>query len=170
MLTFVRVVPAAANSAAPAGRVWLGFEKRCVSRQRVRLEDGAEAGLILPRGTWLRDGDLLEAEDGLTMEVRASLEELSEVRCPDALSMARAAYHLGNRHAPVMLAQGAVKYPADPVLDRMLAGMGLAVRRVMEPFQPESGAYDFTLADARMSLLSSVPVILKPNAASGCSL
>ena len=161
MLTFVRVAPAAANSAAPEGRVWLSFEKRCVSRQRVRMENGVDVGLILPRGTRLKDGDLLLSEDGRVVQVRASLEELSDVLCPDSLTMAQVAYHLGNRHACIMLDGGSVKYPADSVLDQMVTGMGIAVRRVMEPFQPESGAYDFTPVDARISLLSTPPAILR---------
>lgn len=161
MLTLVRVAPAAANSAAPVGRIWLSFEKRCVSRQRTAMEDGTEVGLILPRGTRLKDGDLLLSEDGLLVQVRASLEELSAVLCPDPLTMTRVAYHLGNRHACIMLGEESVKYPADSVLDQMVTGMGIAVRRVMEPFHPESGAYDFTPVDARISLLSTPPAILR---------
>ncbi len=145
----------------PEGWLCLSFEGRCVSRQRVRLEDGTEAALMLPRGTRLKDGDLLLAEDGWAVLVRAALEELSVADCPDALTQARAAYHLGNRHAAVMLEPGAVKYPADTVLDRMLTGMGMAVSRVREPFQPESGAYDFTAADARAALLSMPPVLVR---------
>jgi urease accessory protein len=131
------------------------------------MEDGVEVGLILPRGTRLKDGDVLLAEDGRSVQVRASLEELSVVLCPDALTMARVAYHLGNRHASIMLGEGSVKYPADSVLDQMITGMGMVVRRVREPFQPESGAYDFTPVDAQISLLSNPPTILKANRLGG---
>ena len=166
MLTFVRASPAAA-SAASEGMLWLSFEKRCVSRQRVRLENGVEAGLVLPRGTVLRDGDILESEEGRTALVRASLEELSLALCPDPLSTARVAYHLGNRHACVMLGEGAVRYLADHVLDQLVAGLGITVRRVREPFQPEAGAYGFTPADAMISLLSVPPALRRPETVPG---
>lgn len=161
MRTFVRVAPPAADIAVES-IVRLSFEKRCISRQRVRLEDGTEAGLLLPRGTRLKDGDLLSTDDGRTVLVRASLEALSVAVSPDPRTLAQVAYHLGNRHAAIMLEAGSVKYPADSVLDQMLAGMGIAVGRVMEPFQPESGAYDFTAADARASLLSTPPSLVRP--------
>lgn len=159
MTRFVRVVPAAATSAAPAGRIWLDHTRRCVSRQRVRLEDGREAGLILPRGTVLRDGDLVLSEDGQAAEITASPEELSEAACPDAVALARLAYHLGNRHAVVMIVGRGVRYPRDPVLDRMVLGLGHAVRHVSAPFEPESGAYEFTAADALIALRSTPPEI-----------
>lgn len=160
MRTFVRMA-ATAESPAPVGRVWLSYQGRCVSRQRVRLEDGTEAGLILPRGTRLKDGDVLIAGDGSAVLVRALREELSLAVCPTPRLQARVAYHLGNRHAAVMLEEAAVTYPADPVLDQMVTGMGVTVRRVMAPFQPESGAYDFTPGDALASLLSTPPAVLR---------
>lgn len=166
MLTFVRVSQASA-SVVPEGRLWLSFERRCLSRQRVRLEDGEEAGLFLPRGTVLRDGDILESPEGRAIRVLASLEELSLALCPDPLSTARVAYHLGNRHACVMLGEGSVRYPADHVLDQLVEGLGIAVQRVREPFQPEAGAYGFTPADAMISLLSSPPALRRAQAAPG---
>lgn len=166
MLTFVRLSPAS-GSAATEGMLWLSFEKRCVSRQRVRLETGEEAALLLPRGTVLRDGDILESQEGPAVLVRASLEELSLALCPDPLSTARVAYHLGNRHACVMLGEGSVRYPADHVLDQLVEGLGIPVRRVREPFQPEAGAYGFTPADAMISLLSAPPALRRPAPAPG---
>ena len=167
MTTFVRVVSAAATETAPEGRIWLDHARRCVSRQRVRLEDGREAGLILPRGTVLRDGDLVLSEDGQAARIKASPEELSETACPDALALARLAYHLGNRHAVLMLLPGAVRYPRDPVLDRMVRGLGHGVSHVSAPFEPESGAYEFTMADAVMALRSTPPEIRGGSAGPG---
>lgn len=167
MLTFVRVIPAGTNSAAPVGRIRLGFEKRCVSRQRVCMEDGIEAGLILPRGTVLKDGDVVLTEEGLAAEIKASREELSEAVCPDAQGVARLAYHLGNRHAVVMVGDGFIRYPRDPVLDRMTLGLGFTVNHVEAAFQPEAGAYGFTPGDAMISLLSKPVAIRKPGASSG---
>ncbi|MCV3310129.1 urease accessory protein UreE, partial [Leclercia adecarboxylata] len=44
--------------------VTLPIDVRVKSRARVVLDDGRDAGLILPRGLLLRGGDLLTSEDG----------------------------------------------------------------------------------------------------------
>jgi len=111
------------------------------SRQRVRLDSGREAGLLLPRGTILRDGDVLLAEDGSAVRVLAQEEPLSEVLFDDLAAMARACFHLGNRHVPLEIGPRRVRYIHDPVVDDMLRAMGFAPGATMGPFQPEPGAY-----------------------------
>lgn len=122
-------------------RLTLPFELRQKSRLRGRLDSGGEVGLILERGTVLRGGDLLEAADGRVVEVVAAPELLSVVAGTDALQLARAAYHLGNRHVAVQILAGSIRYLHDHVLDDMLLGMGLPVRVETLPFEPEGGAY-----------------------------
>jgi urease accessory protein len=75
------------------------------------------------------------------VQVRAAPETLSVADCRDPLLLARACYHLGNRHVPVCIRAERLSYPHDPVLDAMLRGLGLAVRVELGPFEPEPGAY-----------------------------
>jgi urease accessory protein len=105
------------------------------------LDDGREAGLFLPRGCNLRDGDCLIAEDGSAVQVRAAAETVSEVRCDDPLQLARACYHLGNRHVALQIEPGLLSYQHDHVLDEMVQGLGLSVCVKQAPFEPEPGAY-----------------------------
>ena len=125
----------------PATTLTLPLERRIRSRQRVVLDDGTEAGVFLQRGEVLRDGDLLGSEDGLVVRVRAAAEPVSEARCADPLLLARACYHLGNRHVPLQIGDGLVRYPHDHVLDDMLIGLGLRPSFTQAPFEPEPGAY-----------------------------
>ncbi len=125
----------------PATTLTLPLERRIRSRQRVVLDNGAEAGVFLERGQMLRDGDLLGSEDGLVVRVRAAAEPVSEVRCADPLLLARACYHLGNRHVPLQIGDRLVRYPHDHVLDDMLIGLGLQPSFTQAPFEPEPGAY-----------------------------
>ncbi|EGB14643.1 UreE urease accessory domain-containing protein [Pseudodesulfovibrio mercurii] len=131
--------------AAPDGRtddaLTLPHHLRARSRQRVRLDSGREAGLLLPRGTVLRDGDVLLAEDGCRVLVRADIEPLSEACFADGQAMAMACFHLGNRHVPLEIGLGRIRYIHDPVVDDMLRTMGFAVTALMGPFHPEAGAY-----------------------------
>ena len=119
----------------------LPFESRCKSRLRVKLESGEEVGLFLPRGTVLRGGNRLLANDGRVVEVVASAENLMEARSDDALLLARAAYHLGNRHVAVELRTTCVRFLSDHVLGAMVRGLGLPVFELRSPFEPEPGAY-----------------------------
>jgi urease accessory protein len=127
--------------ATPAATLTLRFEQRQKSRLRATLDDGAEAALMLPRGTVLRDGDLLRADSGLVIRVRAAAEGVSEVVSDDAVLLARACYHLGNRHVPLQIGAGFARYLHDHVLDEMVRGLGLAVQFAERPFEPEAGAY-----------------------------
>ncbi len=120
-------------------RLTLDFAARCRSRQRVRLASGREAGLNLPRGTVLRGGDVL-AGGGLVVRVEAAAETVSLARGP-ARELARAAYHLGNRHVAVEVGDGWLAWGHDHVLDAMVGGLGLAVTTAARPFEPEAGAY-----------------------------
>ena len=119
----------------------LPFELRQKSRLRTVVDSGEEIGLFLDRGTMLRGGDMLAADDGRIVGVRSADEDLQEARCADAESLARAAWHLGNRHAAVQVGDGWLRFVADDVLAAMLRGLGATVSSVRAPFEPEGGAY-----------------------------
>ena len=119
----------------------LPFEQRRKTRQRAVLVGGEEIWLFLDRNVVLHGGDYLLGEDGRVVSVVAAPEALMEVKTDDASALARAAYHLGNRHCPVEVGDGAVRFPSDHVLAEMLVGMGFAVTSLTAPFEPEAGAY-----------------------------
>lgn len=124
------------------GTVTLDVDSRIKSRLRVTLDDGREAGLMLERGHLLRGGELLADVDGSQLiRVLAAPETVSTVRCADPHLLARAAYHLGNRHVPLQIEPGLLRFQHDHVLDDMLRGLGLTVEAEQAPFEPEAGAY-----------------------------
>lgn len=124
------------------GVLSLPFEKRQKSRLRAQLESGDEVGLMLPRGTVLRGGDYLLADDGQVIQVKAEAEKTSKVISSDPLLLLRAAYHLGNRHVPLQVANECLRYLQDHVLDEMVRQLGLEVKNELAPFEPEKGAYE----------------------------
>ncbi len=124
------------------GTLTLTVEQRQRNRWRGRLDDGREIGLFLPRGRRpLSDGDHLTGPTGAIIMVRAADEDVSTVVCHEPLLLARAAYHLGNRHTRLQIGHGWLRYAVDPVLDAMIQGLGLAIRHHRSPFVPEPGAY-----------------------------
>jgi urease accessory protein len=75
------------------------------------------------------------------VRVVAADEALMEARCADATTLARCAFHLGNRHTPVEVREGVLRFAADEVLAGMLRGLGATVAAISAPFEPEAGAY-----------------------------
>ncbi len=134
-------VPRNAYALKIGGALRLPFDLRQKSRLRAQLESGEEVGVILPRGEVLRGGDLVVASDGRIVEVIAQPEPLLHVECETPVALARAAYHLGNRHVPVQVGDGFMRLAPDHVLEQMLVGLGARVQRVEAPFEPEAGAY-----------------------------
>ncbi len=124
-----------------APKLVLPFADRSKSRLRAVLDNGTDAALFLPRGTVLRGGDLLVAEDGTFIEVQAAAESVLEVRAQDPHALMRAAYHLGNRHTPVEIGRDYLRLEYDAVLADMLRRLGVQAERAELPFEPEAGAY-----------------------------
>ena len=124
-----------------AAELKLPFELRQKSRLRTRLVTGEEVGLFLEHGSILRGGDCLLAADGRVVMVVSADEDLMNAACANPTTLARAAYHLGNRHVPVQIGEGWLRFQADKVLGQMLAGLGVEVSTLSAPFEPEAGAY-----------------------------
>ena len=108
----------------------------------MKLDNGKEAVLVLKRGTVLHDNDLLLSTQQTVVKICAADELLSVVKSNDSLLIAKACYHLGNRHMPLQIETGRLCYLHDHVLDDMLRGLGLEVHQITVPFNPEPGAYD----------------------------
>jgi urease accessory protein len=118
-------------------------------RQKSRFETvdslGRSLGVFLSRGTVIRGGDVLVAEDGSLIQVNAEPQEVLRITActihGSPFDLTRAAYHLGNRHVPIELKPDHLKIEPDHVLAEMLRAMHMTVNTVHEAFEPEGGAY-----------------------------
>ncbi len=119
----------------------LPFESRQKARLHIQLDNGDEAGLFLPRGDVLRNGDQLQAESGEVVTIISANEDVSTVTSADPHLLMRASYHLGNRHVPLEIKPTYLRYQYDHVLNEMLQHMHIAVTQEYAPFEPEAGAY-----------------------------
>ena len=138
MLTFIQITQV---EHVIISTVTLSYEQRVKSRLKIKLDNGEPAGLFLPRGSILKNHDKIVAETGEVVEVRCENESVSTVFVTDPLLVARACYHLGNRHIALQIEVGFIRYQHDHVLDEMLAGLELTVICEEAPFEPETGAY-----------------------------
>jgi urease accessory protein len=149
MLTASKLVPSGKGLAAVllkrASSVALDWDIRQKSRFEATDSAGRNIGVFLPRGTVVRGGDVLVAEDGSLVRVQAAPQAVMVIRhCSQhgtPFDLTRAAYHLGNRHVPIELQPDHLKIEPDPVLADMLRRMHLIVTEETLGFEPESGAY-----------------------------
>ncbi len=128
-----------------AATIELDWDVRQKSRFDATDSQGRQIGVFLPRGTAVRGGDVLVAEDGSLVRVIAAPQPVLRITHCTAhgtpFDLTRAAYHLGNRHVPIELKPDHLKIEPDHVLADMLRSMHLIVVAVEEAFEPEGGAY-----------------------------
>ena len=128
-----------------ASTLELDWDTRQKSRFEASDSAGRSIGVFLPRGTVVRGGDVLVADDGSLVKVQAAPQTLLRITACTAhgspFDLTRAAYHLGNRHVPIELQPDHLKIEPDSVLADMLRSMHLIVNTVEEAFEPEGGAY-----------------------------
>jgi urease accessory protein len=149
MLSVNKLIPGGRGLAAVllkrAASVELDWDVRQKSRFDATDSTGRSLGVFLPRGSVVRGGDVLVAEDGSLIRVLAAPQAVLRVTaCAEhgsAVDLPRAAYHLGNRHVQLEVKPDHLQLEPDPVLADMLRAMHLIVREVSAPFEPEGGAY-----------------------------
>ena len=128
-----------------ASTITLDWDTRQKSRFDAADSAGRQLGVFLPRGTVVRGGDVLVAEDGSLVRVQAAPQAVLRITaCTEhgsPFDLTRAAYHLGNRHVPIELQPDHLKIEPDHVLADMLRAMHMTVVAVSESFEPENGAY-----------------------------
>jgi urease accessory protein len=128
-----------------ASSVSLDWDVRQKSRFETTDSLGRTLGVFLSRGTVIRGGDVLVAEDGSLIQVNAAPQEVLRITActihGSPFDLTRAAYHLGNRHVPIELKPDHLKIEPDHVLAEMLRAMHMTVNTVLEAFEPEGGAY-----------------------------
>ncbi|MEY5028726.1 MAG: Urease accessory protein UreE [Pseudomonadota bacterium] len=128
-----------------APSITLDWDTRQKSRFDATDSTGRQLGVFLPRGTVVRGGDVLVAEDGSLVRVQAAPQAVLRITfCAEhgtPFDLMRAAYHLGNRHVPIELKPDHLKIEPDHVLAELLQSMHMTVAEVQEPFEPEGGAY-----------------------------
>lgn len=148
MLVLTQRLPAPGDRAELPAEVFpeltllLTAEERVRSRHYFESLEGVPCSLQLPRGTVLRDGDVLLAASGERVRVVARPEPVVTVTAHTPLALLRAAYHLGNRHVPLEVAETYLRFSPDSVLQDMVEKMGLHLQLEERPFQPETGAYE----------------------------
>ncbi|HDZ82870.1 MAG TPA: urease accessory protein UreE [Roseobacter sp.] len=122
----------------PATTCELDYTERFLRRKRLTMVSGEHFIVDLAQTTSLDDGDALELDSGVLVQITAGVEELYKISGPD---LVRLAWHVGNRHTPCQINTDYLLIQADPVIGHMLEHLGAVVEPLTAPFTPEGGAY-----------------------------
>jgi urease accessory protein len=168
MISVSKIIPRGAGLAPVLVKRASTIELDWDTRQKSRFDGidslGHQLGVFLPRGTLVRGGDVLIAEDGSMVKVIAAAQTVLRVTACTShgspFDLTRAAYHLGNRHVPIELKPDHLKIEPDHVLADMLRAMHLIVNVVSEAFEPEGGAYS---AAGHAHAQVVIPIVAKPH-------
>jgi urease accessory protein len=126
---------------AAMDEITLDYDHRYRRRLRFASAAGTEILLDLREAIHIRGGDAMILETGGFIAVKAADEALLEITCADADTLARLAWHLGNRHLAVQFLPGRLRLLDDHVIAAMIPALGGTVKHIFAPFDPESGAY-----------------------------
>jgi len=119
----------------------LGWEERVQAHGRRRSDAGVEFGLALPRGSVLRAGDcfVLDEARAIVMVVERP-EPVFVIEPRSAAEWALYAYHIGNRHQPVMITDRSIVCPDVPGVEQLLHQQQIPYTRSLLPFTPATSA------------------------------
>jgi len=141
MKIFTTILETALPSGTQSETISLSFDERKRGRLKITTDSGNDAGIQIERGHVLRHGTVLTNEQGEYLTVLASNESVTTAKVEDATLFARGCYHLGNRHVPLQIGEGFLRFQEDYVLEDMLHGLGIHAVHEQAPFEPENGAY-----------------------------
>ena len=117
--------------------VTLGWEERTHAHGRRRSDGGVEFATSLPRGSVLRGGDcLVLEEERLVVSVIERPEAVFVIEPVSPPEWALFAYHIGNRHQPVMITDRALVCPDVPGVEPLLQQHRMPYVRATQPFTP----------------------------------
>jgi len=117
--------------------ITLGWEDRLHVYGRRQSDGGVAFGLSLPRGTILRGGDCIVVNDVKTVVVVVERPEpvfLVEPHTPQEWGLY--AYHIGNRHQPLMITERGIVCPDVAGVEQLLAQQRIPFSCTTLPFTP----------------------------------
>jgi urease accessory protein len=115
--------------------ITLTWEDRRQGHGKRRSDNGTEFAISLPNGTILKAGDCLVLPDSNTIvEVREASEPVYVIRPKTPQEWAFYAYHVGNRHQPVMIGSSELIFPGSPAVKSLLEQLHVGFTTDERPF------------------------------------
>jgi urease accessory protein len=136
-----QILRAGASHPAPvADTLILDFAQRTAKQGFVFTGKGTCIEFAFEESPSLATDDALLLDDGKLVEIVAAPEPVVEARIPDPAALARVAWLLGNRHAPVQLFANRLRIRPNAEIEILLKERGLKTAVIEAPFEPDAAA------------------------------
>ena len=120
---------------------WFDMQKpnlTAVSKKNVNI-------VVKAKFTHLHENDILVCEDGYAIKVKRSEDEVFSLEFNDALSFAKIAYEIGNRHQPLMIEEFKIIVLDDisisDIIKDCYANETIKVEKIKAYFKPNGKAH-----------------------------
>ena len=120
---------------------WFDMQKpnlTAVSKKNVNI-------IVKAKFTHLHENDILVCEDGYAIKVSRSMDEVFYLEFSDALSFAKTAYEIGNRHQPLMIEEFKITILDDisiaDIIKDCYTNESIKVEKTQSYFKPNGKAH-----------------------------
>ena len=101
--------------------------------------------VVKAKFTHLHENDILVCEDGMGIKVSRSVDEIFILEFSDALTFAKIAYEIGNRHQPIMIEEFKIKVLDDisiaDIIKDCYFNEAIKVEKIKAYFKPNGKAH-----------------------------
>lgn len=132
----VRAIISEKSDKIPQGSITLSFDQRHKRRCLMKTDKGDEFLLNLDRPVILKEGDLLQLNDGRLVAVKAADEDVLDLQTENKDLLIQLAWILGNMHFPIEICSNCLRIRYDHVLENDLKSFDITLARRKAPFVP----------------------------------
>ena len=116
----------------------LSYEERFIRRKKLTTNNGTEFLVNLEETVSVNENHFFELENGNLIKVISKEENLIEVTGDN---LKQIIWHIGNRHLPCQIEENRILIQDDAVILDMILKLNGNVKKIIEKFKPEGGAY-----------------------------
>ena len=116
----------------------LSYEERFIRRKKLKANNGTEFLVNLEETVSVDENHYFELDSGNLIKILSKEENLIEITGDN---LKQIIWHIGNRHLPCQIEDNRILIQEDTVILDMILKLNGNVKKVIEKFNPEGGAY-----------------------------
>ena len=118
--------------------ILLSYDNRFIRRKKLTSNNGIEFIVNLAETKSLYHNQAFKLESNKLILIKSQSEKLLEITGDNLMNLI---WHIGNRHMPCQIEENRVVIQYDKVIKAMILQLGGMAKEIVEPFNPEGGAY-----------------------------
>ena len=138
MNTSFKIINHNHNNKELLDEISLSYEERFIRRKKLIANNGTEFLVNLEETVSIDENHFFELDNGDLIKVISKEENLIEITGDN---LKQIIWHIGNRHLPCQIEENRILIQDDAIILDMVLKLHGNVKKVMEKFNPEGGAY-----------------------------